>query len=56
MKGYRIGDAGVHKNQALVLVNYGNASGKNILNLAKIIKKKIKEIYNIELENEVTII
>ncbi|MAM05209.1 MAG: UDP-N-acetylenolpyruvoylglucosamine reductase [Flavobacteriales bacterium] len=56
MKGYRIGDAGVHKNQALVLVNYGNASGKDILNLAKIIKKKIKEIYNIELKNEVTII
>lgn len=55
-KGMRIGDAGVHKNQALVLVNYGNASGKDILSLSKEIQKKIQETYSISIEAEVNII
>jgi len=40
-KGYRAGDAGVHKDQALVLVNYGNASGHEILDLALEIQKSV---------------
>ena len=56
LKGYRKGDAGVHKNQALVLVNYGNASGTEIINLAKEIQKKIKEKYSISIEPEVNIL
>ena len=55
-KGYRLGDAGVHKNQALVLVNYGQASGKDILDLANMIKEKIKAKYGFNLEPEVNIL
>jgi len=55
-KGMRIGDAGVHKNQALVLVNYGNATGAEIVNLSKEIQKTIFEKYTISIEVEVNII
>ena len=56
LKGYRKADAGVHENQALVLVNYGNASGNEIINLAKLIKQKVKEKYGISIEPEVIIL
>ena len=55
-KGKRFGDAGVHKNQALVLVNYGNASGEEILALAKRIQHEVKLKFGIALEPEVNII
>jgi len=54
-KGKRIGDAGVHKNQALVLVNYGNATGEEILNLANTIRESVKKQFNINLATEVNI-
>lgn len=56
LKGYKIGDAGVHKNQALVLVNYGNSTGKELINLAKFVQNTIKENFQIELEIEVNIL
>ncbi|WP_395077871.1 UDP-N-acetylmuramate dehydrogenase [Flavobacterium sp.] len=55
-KGKRFGDAGIHKNQALVLVNYGNATGQEILNVSKEIQKTIFEKYGIHIEAEVNII
>ncbi len=55
-KGKRYGDAGVHKNQALVLVNYGNATGQEILNLAKEIQNTIFKTFGIQIETEVNII
>ncbi|MCF4102431.1 UDP-N-acetylmuramate dehydrogenase [Gillisia sp. M10.2A] len=55
LKGYRIGDAGVHKNQALVLVNYGNASGEDILTLAQEVQHKVFDKFRVKLEPEVNI-
>jgi len=54
-KGKRFKDAGVHKNQALVLVNYGSATGDEILNLANTIRESVKKTFNIQLETEVNI-
>ena len=54
-KGKRFGDAGVHKNQALVIVNYGNASGKELWELALSIQQSVKEKFNINIEPEVNI-
>jgi UDP-N-acetylmuramate dehydrogenase len=55
-KGKRFGDAGIHKNQALVLVNYGNATGQEIVAVSKNIQKTILEKYEIAIEAEVNII
>lgn len=55
-KGYRNNDAGVHKNQAIVLVNYGNASGMDIFQLSEEIKNSVREKFDITLEREVNIV
>lgn len=55
-KGKRFGDAGIHKNQALVLVNYGNATGQEIWDVSKNIQKIVFEKFGIAIEAEVNII
>ena len=54
-KGKRFKDYGVHKKQALVLVNYNSAKGSDILNLAKLIQLTVNRIFGISLELEVNI-
>lgn len=55
-KGKRFGNYGVHKNQALVLVNYNDAKGIEILKLSQLIQQTINRIFNINIEAEVNII
>lgn len=55
-KGFRSGDAGVHVNQALVLVNYGQATGSQIKELSEQIKASVLAKFGVPLETEVNII
>jgi UDP-N-acetylmuramate dehydrogenase len=55
-KGKQVGNCGVHKDQALVIVNYGNATGSEIFNLARQIQKSVLDQFGIEIEMEVNVI
>ncbi|MDH5474853.1 MAG: UDP-N-acetylmuramate dehydrogenase [Cyclobacteriaceae bacterium] len=55
-KGKRFGEVGVHEKQALVLVNYGNGKGKDIVLLAEKIQKSVLEKFDIKLQTEVNFI
>lgn len=54
-KGYRRGDAGVHANHALVLVNYGKATGREIYDLSEEIRISVLKKFGVELEKEVNV-
>ncbi len=56
LKGKKIGDAGTHVNQALVIVNYGKATGEEILRFKDFIKYEIVKKFGIELEEEVNVV
>jgi UDP-N-acetylmuramate dehydrogenase len=55
-KGFRRDHAGVHHQQALVLVNHGNATGLEILQLAQEIQQSVKDTFGVTLEPEVNIL
>ncbi|MFH1320446.1 MAG: UDP-N-acetylmuramate dehydrogenase [Bacteroidota bacterium] len=55
-KGKTFGEYGVHKNHALVLVNYGNAKGRNIYELSEKIIRSVKDTFGVVLEREVNVI
>jgi len=55
-KGKRIGNTGAHKDQALVLVNYGEATGNEIYAMAMLIQETVKNTFGITITPEVNII
>ncbi|MFN0083504.1 MAG: UDP-N-acetylmuramate dehydrogenase [Ferruginibacter sp.] len=54
-KGYRLNDAGCHEKQALILVNYGSASGNEILEFSEKIIDSVQVMFNVTLQREVNI-
>ncbi len=56
LKGYRDGNVGVHDRQALVLVNYGGATGGDVMGLADYVCAKVYEKFGVELSPEVNIL
>ncbi|MBO5963597.1 MAG: UDP-N-acetylenolpyruvoylglucosamine reductase, partial [Bacteroidales bacterium] len=55
-KGERYNCVGMHAKQALVMVNYGGATGEDVLNFANFVIEKVKEKFDVKLEIEAHLI
>lgn len=56
LKGFKIGGAEISKKHSNFIINTGNATFDDVINLIKFIKDKVKELYNVELEEEIIIV
>lgn len=56
LKGKQVGGAAVHKQQALVLINQGDATATDIIRLAALVRDTVQQRFNVELEHEVRFI
>ena len=55
-KGERYNCVGMHTKQALVMVNYGGATGKDVLEMANLVIETVKEKFGVKLEIEAHLI
>jgi len=56
LKGFRIGNVGIHEKQALVLVNYGEGTAKELINLSNLVREKVFSQFEITIEPEVIVV
>lgn len=56
LKGFRIGRVGVHERQALVLVNFGGATGNEVIALARYVQDRVFDRFGVRIEPEVNIL